>query len=96
MTDPEGTVVLVAVVIAPTVRPALMIAFAAAACVTPTTFGTGTRPCDAFAARISTPAKFQRSLDGERSLSVATVPAFATGAFSDWTQKVWFVPKSTH
>src|SRR5919112_6344726 len=40
MTDPAGTVVLEAVVIAPTVRPALVIAPVAAACVRPTTFGT--------------------------------------------------------
>src|ERR687886_1637501 len=42
MTDPAGTVVLDAVVIAPTVNCALVIAVLAAACVSPTTFGTAT------------------------------------------------------
>src|SRR4051812_26344259 len=40
ITDPEGTVVLVAVVTAPTIRFALVIAAVAAACVRPTTVGT--------------------------------------------------------
>src|ERR687884_389106 len=40
MTDPAGTVVLEAVVIAPTVNCAFVIAVVAAACVSPTTFGT--------------------------------------------------------
>src|SRR6186997_529362 len=42
MTDPAGTVVLDAVVTAPTVRPAFVIAVVAAACVRPTTFGVAT------------------------------------------------------
>src|SRR3954465_4451892 len=42
ITDPAATVVLVAVVIAPTVRFAPVIAVVAAACVRPTTFGTAT------------------------------------------------------
>src|SRR6476620_6091592 len=42
MTDPDGTVVLDAVVTVPTVRPAVVIADVAAACVRPTTFGTAT------------------------------------------------------
>src|SRR2546430_5153157 len=48
ITDPAGTVVLDAVEIAPTVRFAAVIAVVAAACVTPTTFGTATcgRPDD--------------------------------------------------
>src|SRR4029079_3830147 len=43
MTDPAGTVVLVAVVTVPTTRPAFVIAVVAAACVRPTTLGTA--PC---------------------------------------------------
>ena len=43
MTDPAGTVVLDAVVTVPSVRPALVIADVAAACVCPTTFGAATR-----------------------------------------------------
>src|SRR3954467_2392284 len=42
ITDPAGTVVLDDCVIAPTVRPAVVIAAEAAACVSPTTFGTAT------------------------------------------------------
>src|SRR4051794_14297366 len=42
MTDPDGTVVLDAVVTVPTTRPAFVIAVVAAACVRPTTFGTAT------------------------------------------------------
>ena len=42
MTEPDGTVVLDAVVTAPTVRPALVIALDAAAWVAPTTFGVAT------------------------------------------------------
>src|SRR5919201_582672 len=42
ITDPAGTVVLVAVVTAPTTRFAPVIAVVAAACVRPTTFGTVT------------------------------------------------------
>ena len=42
MTDPAGTVVLVAVVTVPSVSDALVIAVVAAACVRPTTFGTAT------------------------------------------------------
>src|SRR4051794_38539835 len=42
MTAPAATVVLVAVVTAPSVRPAPAIALDAAACVSPTTFGTAT------------------------------------------------------
>src|SRR3954468_9319157 len=42
MTEPAATVVLVAVVMAPTVRFAPVIAVVAAACVRPTTFGPGT------------------------------------------------------
>src|SRR5436853_181867 len=42
MTDPAGTVLLVAVVIVPIVSEALVIAVVAAACVRPTTFGTAT------------------------------------------------------
>src|SRR3954453_2866504 len=42
MTDPDGTVVLDAVVTVPTEGPKLVIAVDAAACVRPTTFGTGT------------------------------------------------------
>src|SRR4029079_1475539 len=42
MTDPDGTVVLDAVVTVPTVRPAVVIADVAAVCVRPTTFGTAT------------------------------------------------------
>src|SRR5437870_10176577 len=42
ITDPAGTVVLVAVVTAPTARPAPVIAVVAAACVALTTFGTTT------------------------------------------------------
>src|SRR6186997_3430604 len=42
MTDPAGTVVLVAVVTVPTKRPALVFAVVAAACVRPTTLGTAT------------------------------------------------------
>jgi hypothetical protein len=42
MTEPDATVVLDAVVIAPTVRPALPIAVVAPACVNPTTFGVAT------------------------------------------------------
>ena len=42
ITDPAGTVVLDAVVTAPSVRPALVIAVVAAACVWPTTFGVAT------------------------------------------------------
>src|SRR5919199_1577824 len=42
MTDPAGTVVLDAVVIAPTVSCALVIAAVAAVWVSPTTFGTAT------------------------------------------------------
>ena len=40
MTDPAGTVALFALVTAPMVRPAPVIADCAAACVRPTTFGT--------------------------------------------------------
>src|SRR5678816_336064 len=43
ITDPAGTVVLDAVVTAPTVKPAFVIAVVAAACVWPTTLGTA--PC---------------------------------------------------
>src|SRR4051794_18151865 len=42
MTDPAGTVALVAVVTVPRTRPALVIAVVAAACARPTTFGTAT------------------------------------------------------
>ena len=42
MTEPAGTVRLAAVVMAPTVRPASLIALDAAACVRPTTSGTAT------------------------------------------------------
>src|SRR6185436_9502842 len=42
MTDPAGTVVLVAVVTVPTTRPAFVIAVVAAVCVSPTTLGTAT------------------------------------------------------
>ena len=42
MTDPDGTVPLAAVAIVPTTRPAFVIAVVAAACVSPTTFGTVT------------------------------------------------------
>src|SRR5215470_14396460 len=42
MTDPDGTVVLDAVVTVPTVNPAFVITVEAAACVRPTTFGTAT------------------------------------------------------
>ena len=42
ITDPAGTVVLDAVVTVPSVRPALVIAVVAAACVWPTTFGVAT------------------------------------------------------
>jgi len=42
ITDPDGTVVLDAVVTAPVVKPALVMAAAAAACVWPTTFGAAT------------------------------------------------------
>src|SRR3954465_12077516 len=42
ITDPDGTVVLDAVVIAPTVRPAFAIAALAAVCVRPVTLGTAT------------------------------------------------------
>src|SRR6185312_10032732 len=42
MTDPAGTVVLVAVVTVPTTRPTFVIAVVAAVCVSPTTLGTAT------------------------------------------------------
>ena len=42
MTEPAGTVVLDAVVIVPTVKPADVIALVAAGCVSGTTFGTAT------------------------------------------------------
>src|SRR5207253_2701783 len=42
ITLPEGTVVLDCIVTVPTVRPAPVMALVAAACVWPTTFGTGT------------------------------------------------------
>src|SRR5918911_1156342 len=42
MMEPAGTEVLDAVVMAPTARPAEVIALSAAACVSPTTFGTAT------------------------------------------------------
>ena len=42
MTDPDGTVVLELVVIAPTTRPASVIEVVATAWVRPTTFGTAT------------------------------------------------------
>ena len=42
ITDPDGTVLLEAVVTVPTVRPAVVIAEDAAVCVRPTTFGTAT------------------------------------------------------
>ena len=42
MTDPDGTVELGDVVIAPTVNPAFVIEVVAAACERPTTFGTAT------------------------------------------------------
>src|SRR5438105_8574774 len=42
ITLPEATVVLDCCVTAPAVRPALVMALVAAACVWPTTFGTGT------------------------------------------------------
>src|SRR3954454_21910846 len=42
ITDPDGTVVLDAVVTVPTVRPAVVIADVAATCVWPTTSGTAT------------------------------------------------------
>src|SRR4029453_7594037 len=42
ITDPDGTVVLDAVVTVPSVRPAPVIADVAAACVWPTTFGVAT------------------------------------------------------
>ena len=42
MTEPAGTVALDAVVIAPTVKPAVVIAAVAAACVSATTLGTAT------------------------------------------------------
>src|SRR5712671_5840624 len=42
ITEPGGTVMLDAVVIAPTVRPAIVMALDAAACVRPTTLGTAT------------------------------------------------------
>src|SRR5438874_790763 len=42
ITDPAGTVMLDAVVTAPTVRPAVVMALEAAACVRLTTFGTAT------------------------------------------------------
>src|SRR6059058_4425286 len=44
MTLPEATVLLDCIVTAPLVRPALVMALAAAACVWPTTFGTATCP----------------------------------------------------
>jgi len=42
MTSPEGTVLLGAVVTVPTTSPAPVMALEAAACVSPTTFGTAT------------------------------------------------------
>src|ERR1043165_7782306 len=42
MTDPAGTVVVVAVVTVPTIRPAFVMAVVAAVCVRPTTLGTAT------------------------------------------------------
>src|SRR5258705_288475 len=96
MTDPDGTVVLDAVVTAPTVRPAPVIAPVAAASVRPTTSGTviggGVNPT----ARISTVARFQRSLVGTVSLIVATVPVLATSEVIDCTQNVWFALLSTN
>src|SRR6266850_2406941 len=56
ITDPAGTVVLDAVVTAPTIRFAPVIAVVAAACVRATRFGTET--CDGVDARISIAARF--------------------------------------
>src|SRR6188508_1385651 len=57
ITDPAGTVVLDAVVTAPTVKPAFVIAVVAAACVKPATFGTVTG--GSVDVRISIAARFQ-------------------------------------
>src|SRR6185312_3622970 len=54
MTDPAGTVVLVAVVTVPTTRPAFVIAVVAAVCVRATTLGTAT--CGTPVESTSTPA----------------------------------------
>src|SRR6185503_1348989 len=90
ITEPAGTVVLEADVIAPTVKPAPVMLLDAAACVRPTTFGTvgGGGGGVVVPARISTDAMFHRSLVGAVLLSVAVVPALATGVAIDCTQNV--------
>src|SRR3954462_4629797 len=89
ITEPAGTVVLEAVVMAPTARFAPVIAVAAAACVRPTTFGTPTGAV-AGAARISTAVMFHRSLEGPMLSTTVGVPALAIAAARDCTQNVWF------
>src|SRR5438093_8654555 len=96
MTEPAGTVVLVAVVIARTARPAFVIAVVAAPCVRFTTLGTvdddGADP----AGRISTAAKFQRSVSGVVALRVTSVPADATAPVLACMQNVSPTLESTH
>src|SRR5260221_386882 len=74
LTPPDGTVVLDAVVMAPIVKPAEVIAVVAAACVRLTTSGTVT---GGRAGTTSTAAKFQRMLVGAVTPSRTLVPAFA-------------------
>src|SRR5204863_524995 len=76
MTEPAGTVVLDAVVMAPTVKPAVVIATVAAAWVRFTMLGT---VAGGVADTISTAAKFQRSVSGAATPNFTSVPAAATG-----------------
>src|SRR5919112_736119 len=79
ITRPAATVLLDAVVTAPSTNPSFAIASPAAACVNPTTFGTTAGVTAVDPARISTAAAFQRSLVGAVSLIVTDVPALGTG-----------------
>src|SRR3954470_12378721 len=95
MTTPAGTVLLADVVTPPRTRPAPVMAPVAAVCVRPTTFGTAGDTAT-LPTRISTAAAFQRSLVGDVSLIVVSVPAFATAAAGDCTQNVATPAVSTH
>src|SRR6267143_4773215 len=96
MTDPDGTVVLDAMVVAPTVRLAFMIAVVAAPCVRFTTLGTvDDDPVDP-TGRISTAAKFQRSVSGVAARRETSVPADATAPVPACIQNVSPTLASTH
>src|SRR2546426_12090218 len=96
MTESAGTVVLDAVVIVPTARPAFVIAIVAAPCGMLTTLGTvDDDPADP-AGRISTAAKFQRSVSGVTARRETSVPADATAPVPACIQNVSPTLASTH